>query len=122
MSGGLNLDRQSESKLEEFGVENVRIALTNNTLLPVPDKGIAWRWLREKDARRFQSDRVFARWTLIVAIVAAVAAIVAAVASVIPLLRHVVDPRRALGLELVAQFTIARPEGVASPDYPRSLS
>jgi hypothetical protein len=82
-----NLDRQSESKLEEFGVENVRIALTNNTLLPVADKGTAWRWLREKDARRLQSDRVFARWTLIVAIVAAVAAIVAAVASVIPLLR-----------------------------------
>ena len=80
-------DSEWESKLEEFGVENVRIALTNNAFLPIPDKGVAWRWLREKDADRHQSDRAFARWTLIMAITAAVAAIVAALASVIPLVK-----------------------------------
>src|SRR5258708_1782292 len=76
---------QWERKLEEFGAENVRMALYNNTFLPIPDNGIAWRWLREKDAGRRQSERAFARWTLIIAIVAAVAATVAATAAVIPL-------------------------------------
>jgi hypothetical protein len=80
-------DGQWESKLEEVGVENVRMALSNNTPLPVPDKGTAWRWLREKDVSRHQSDRKLATWTLIMAIVAAVAAIAAAIASAVPLVR-----------------------------------
>jgi hypothetical protein len=83
--GTADPDDQWEDKLEEFGVENVRIALTNNTFLPVPDKEIVWRWLREKDAARYQMERALGRWTLTAAVIAAVAATPAAIASITPL-------------------------------------
>jgi hypothetical protein len=70
---------EQEHMLEEFGVENARFALFNDAL-PAVEKEIVWRWLREKDAARQQSDRAFRRWTLIATIIAAVAATVGAIA------------------------------------------
>jgi hypothetical protein len=80
-------ERQERAKLEELGVENVRIALTSNTLLPITDKGVAWRWLRDQDEKHRRDDTRYAQWTLRMAIVAAIAGTVAAVASVWPLVK-----------------------------------
>jgi hypothetical protein len=75
-------ERQDRAKLNDIGVENVRIALTSNTELPLTDRGFAWRWLRDQDEKRQRSDLKNAQWTLRMAVIGAIAGTIAAVASV----------------------------------------
>jgi hypothetical protein len=73
--------------LEEIGVENVRIALQTNANLAIPDRGRAWRWLKEQDEKAKSETRFLEKTTLKIAIAGTLAAIIAAVASVWALFR-----------------------------------
>lgn len=75
-------EREARERLEEIGLEQVRLSLQRNGLLPVNDLGIAWRWMRDKEVEIADRKWWFAFWTLVATVIGAVAAMVAAVASV----------------------------------------
>jgi hypothetical protein len=87
-------EKQERAKLEEIGVEAVKIALTSNTLLPLTDRGVAWRWLRDKEQEnrlaeenfRLSEERLAGK-IFIYTVIAAVAGTIAAIASVIALFK-----------------------------------
>ncbi len=87
-------EKQERAKLEEMGVEAVRIALTNNTLLPLTDRGVAWRWLRDKEQeKRLDEEKIrsreekLARRIYLYTVIAAIAGTIAAIASVVALFK-----------------------------------
>jgi hypothetical protein len=80
-------EKQERAKLEEMGLEAVRIALTNNTLLPLTDRGVAWRWLRDKEQEKRLGEQKQASKLYIYTVIAAIAGTIAAIASVIALFR-----------------------------------
>jgi hypothetical protein len=79
------LRRRWKRELDQFGVENVRIALSGNVHIPNVDRAYAWEWLRQQDAERRMGDKRIAAWTLAASVIAAIAGIVAAVAAVVGL-------------------------------------
>ena len=68
--------------LEEMGVENIRIALLANAGLAISDRGVAWRWLKEKDESTARARKFYDRTNLSVTALGMIAAFVAAIASV----------------------------------------
>lgn len=78
---------EGRRRLEEIGLEQVKLALQTNGLLPLQDYGIAWRWMRDKEAEIADRRWWFARWTLVATIIGAIAAVIAAVASIWLLVR-----------------------------------
>lgn len=73
--------------LEGVGIEGVRIALLTDANLAIPDRGAAWRRLKEQDEKIAASKAWYAKYNLAVTIIAAIAAFVAAVASLVALFR-----------------------------------
>jgi hypothetical protein len=63
-SPNIELERQWARQLDEFGVENVRIALTSNVYILHVDREFAWKWLREQDERDLRGNKRIAIWTL----------------------------------------------------------
>jgi hypothetical protein len=80
-------DKQDYAKLEEIGVEGVRISLLTNTHMSLQDRGVAWRWLRDKDQEKRRADEALARKMYVFTVTAAVAGTIAAIASVWALFR-----------------------------------
>jgi hypothetical protein len=66
---------------ESLGIEGIRIALLTNANLAIPDRGAAWRWLKEQDERATAAKARYAKWNLAITIIGAIAAIIAALAS-----------------------------------------
>jgi hypothetical protein len=81
------ITEEARKYLEDLGVEGVRLALLTNTNLPLRDRGVAWRWLKEQDEAIAARKQRFARWNLALTTVGALAAIVAAGAGIWALLR-----------------------------------
>ncbi|MBS0245481.1 MAG: hypothetical protein JSR61_02595 [Proteobacteria bacterium] len=79
----LPINERDRHYLEETGVENVRIALLTNTNLALPDRGAAWRWLKEQDDQTATQKAAFDRRMFYITVVGSVAAVIAAVASLI---------------------------------------
>jgi hypothetical protein len=73
---------QDRCYCETIGVEGIRIALLTNANLAIPDRGAAWRWLKEQDETTAAQKTRYAKWNLSLTLIGAIAAIVAAVASV----------------------------------------
>lgn len=81
------LRNQWRKELEKWGPENVRIALGNQTHIPNIDRQFAWDWLREQDEKRLGADRQYAKWNLIITVIAAVAGIIAATTGILTLIK-----------------------------------
>jgi hypothetical protein len=80
-------DRQDCAKLEEIGIEGVRIALLTNAHMPLADRGVAWRWLRDQDQEKRQREEALSRRMYIFTVIAAIAGTIAAIASIWALIK-----------------------------------
>jgi hypothetical protein len=71
---------EGRSKLDEIGLEQVRLALQTKEL-PVNDIGITRRWMRDKEGEIADRQRRFDFCCAIATVIGAVAAVMAAVVS-----------------------------------------
>ncbi len=73
--------REMEHRLEEMGVEGVKIALQTMTNISDVERWFAWEWLKEKT----EGERTQANWILIASITAAITGVVGVIVSGIQL-------------------------------------